>query len=253
MLFSGNAMELYADMDAITMKKAVSILKESLTDVLFYFSGKTLEICGADPEKVSISKVILTLTNIQMESPTTIAACLQDINKFLRGVEKQDGLIITIEPGEQLAFRIVSSTADRNTWYKFPRVGIAKDRMVYNIPETPSQVVTVSSRLVQKTLKEIVHGHDLVTIKLQESPQAFTFQTFDNELGGGKTSIFPDQDVTISFKNSYLVRYLQKLLHVIQPLPLTFQFYSVDSPLVLSYSVNENFQGWMAMCPQTEE
>lgn len=252
---SPGIMELYADVDAITIKTAINILKETLTDVLFFFHEDMLEICGSDPENVSISKVVIQLSNVQLQGPNnsiTIGVCLQDAHKFLRGADKKDGLVMTLEHGK-LAFRLISSGKDRNSWYKFPSVHLAHDRMCYTPPTTTSQEVHFSSRVIQKSLKEIVHGHELVEIESIPG-KGVTFLTYDPNLGGGRVTLFTDNVVLQQTKATYFVRYIQKLLRVLPSMTVAMIFpVTPQDPLVISYSLYEDgCRGWMALCAQTE-
>lgn len=254
-MLSSEIMELYADVNAITMKTAINILKETLTDVLFFFKNDILEICGSDPENVSISKIVVHLSNVQLEGPQnsiTIGVCLQDAHKFLRGADKKDGLIMTLEHGK-LAFRLISSGQDRNSWYKFPSVQLAPDRMCFTPPEDIAHEVHFISRVIQKSLKEVVHGHELVEIESVPG-KGVTFLTYDPNLGGGRVTLFTTDTIVGHTKASYFVRYIQKLLRVLPSTEVGIWFPATpENPLVISYSLHdETCRGWMALCAQTE-
>ena len=247
--------------NAKQIKSLIAIMKEFLDMVVFHFHRDQLIITGCDADKVALLQtIIVNETPDQMFHHVYVAAPLLEIYKFLRGCSDKEQILFTVEALTELQCILAGRirTVHRNSWYRFSFVAMPLD--VVNFDPTHIDVVAsyvLPTKSLLRGVREIVHSHSLVRIRLQDG--GVVLETFDKDkpgAGGGKVRFAQETPSTTSssgYNELFLVRYIQKFIRIVPTLDLQVIFPRDSTQPLQLVATHHQHSIRLVLAPYTEE
>lgn len=239
----------YIQIQGLTLKAIVALMKELVTEVTVTFERNRLEIIGFDAERISIMEAVTVDENCPvLETPIRVTVLIQDLYKSIRTTEKNDIVLLTTEGDAQnpiLVSRILSAKQDRQSWYKLASHSGGPDVLMF--PYSPSFFITVDTLSFQKALREVGHSHDRVMLRYNPEKTSLVIDSLYNSIGGGRASIPATTEFTEAHADLYFSKHLQKFLRIAASPQVQVQFQS-QHPAIFSYH-RDNFSLRLAISP----
>jgi len=244
----------YIQIQGVTLKAIVALMKELVTEVTISFEENRLEIIGFDAERISIMKAVTVDENTPgTTSPVRVSILIQDLYKSIRTTEKTDMVLLITEGAPTcpiLVTRILSSAGDRDSWYKLPALTINPDMVVFPLSDSPP--ITVETSSFQKAVREIGHSHERVMLRYDPLKLRLVIDSLHGSKAGGRASVAATSLRTDKHESLYFTKHLQKFLRIAASPQVEVQL-ELDRPAVFSYH-KDNFVLRLAVSPidQTE-
>lgn len=220
-------------------KRVIAIMKDLLTDVHLRFEGHTVSIVGVDPEKVTITSLCIECEKPVSEIPVRIGIYLGNLYKFIRSVNKDDDISMTVD-NNTIVVEIFGK--ERYSEYRIQGLELP-DQIVEPPPIYEEQALALVNTLTfQKAIREVCHDSTKILINFDETG-IITLSSGDTTSGFGKVLIHPCTQGTTwaipprkEFNGMYFIKYLDKFARgsASKTMLLTFKD---DHLLVLTYFV----------------
>lgn len=199
---------------AIHFKNVFSLVKDSLTDVNIKFSVDGMSITGVDPEKISMTHIVIDkFDHYDCVQPFIFGVSIQYLYKLFRGLPKDATLEITALRPDSIKLTISDPTRFRFTIVDLQSIDLPDEDILVPKPNLDS-VVVVPTTSLQKIIRELSHIDTKISIST-DSVHSLTFEA-NGCLGSATTKIsISDKPVDsiktfTTYQGSYFVKFIEK-------------------------------------------